>query len=161
MIPPASSPICPQPVAPSAPVERELLVARVKSAGLKVTTARIALLDVLARSKQPLTIDQLFLLAGSETCDLVTIYRSMAAFERAGVVYRSGFSERGAALYCPDAGGTRRYPLLRKGTEVIEDLDSESAAEIQTAIEKIKQRLHARGYEGLQHIVEFFALSAR
>src|SRR4030095_12125385 len=77
----------------------ELLVARLKSSGLRVTGPRIAILEALSTCSQPATIEQLFLKAGSTTCDLVTIYRSMAAFERAGVVYRSGFSERGAVLY--------------------------------------------------------------
>jgi Fur family transcriptional regulator, ferric uptake regulator len=143
------------------PFDRELLVARLKSSGLRVTLPRVALLDALAQTNQPTTIDQLFLRTGSATCDLVTIYRSMAAFEKAGVVYRSGFSERGAVLYCADVGGSRRYPLLRRGSEVIEELDSESSAELQAAIDKIMQRLRARGYEGLQHIVEFFAIPAR
>jgi Fur family transcriptional regulator, ferric uptake regulator len=142
------------------PLNRELLVARLKSFRLRVTAPRIALLHALAQTSQPSTIEQLFVKAGSTTCDLVTIYRSMAAFEKAGVVYRSGFSERGAALYNADVGGNRRYPVVRKGSAVVEELDSESSAELQAAIDKIKQRLQARGYAGLQHIVEFFAVSS-
>src|SRR5688572_32284576 len=138
----------------------DLLVARLKTSGLRVTGPRIAILEALAASTQPSTIEQLFVKAGSTTCDLVTIYRSMAAFEKAGVVYRSGFSERGAALYNADVGGNRRYPVVRKGSAVVEELDSESSAELQAAIDKIKQRLQARGYAGLQHIVEFFAVSS-
>ncbi len=139
-------------------LDREILAARLKSSGLRVTAPRIALLDALVRTSQPTTIDQLFTKAGNSTCDLVTIYRSMAAFERAGVVYRSGFSERGAVLYSTAAGGIRRYPVLRRGSSVIDELDSESSAELQVAIDKIKQRLQARGYQSLQHIVEFFAV---
>ena len=67
----------------------ELLVARLKSAGLKVTGPRIAILEALSSSTQPSTIEQIFLKSGNSACDLVTIYRSMAAFEKAGVVYRS------------------------------------------------------------------------
>ena len=144
--------------AASRPFTLDLLVARLKRAGLRVTAPRIAILEALASSTQPSTIEQIFLKAGGSTCDLVTIYRSMAAFERAGVVYRSGFSERGAVLYNADVGERRRYPVIRKGSAVIEELDSESCAELQATIEKIKQRLHSRGYEGLQHIVEFFAV---
>ena len=138
----------------------ELLVARLKAAGLRVTAPRIAILEALATSTQPSTIDQLFAKAGNSACDLVTIYRSMAAFEKAGVVYRSGFSERGAGLYNADVGERRRYPVIRKGTAVVEELDSESSAELQATIDRIKQRLQSRGYEGLQHIVEFFAVSS-
>src|SRR4030095_6643738 len=123
----------------------ELLVARLKSSGLRVTGPRIAILEALSTCSQPATIEQLFLKAGSTTCDLVTIYRSMAAFERAGGVYRSGFSERGAVLYNADIGERRRYPVIRKGSEIIEELDSESSAELQATIDKIKQRLQSRG----------------
>jgi Fur family ferric uptake transcriptional regulator len=138
----------------------ELLVARLKSSGLRVTGPRIAILEALSTCSQPATIEQLFLKAGNSTCDLVTIYRSMAAFERAGVVYRSGFSERGAVLYNADIGERRRYPVIRKGSEIIEELDSESSAELQATIDKIKTRLQSRGYDRLQHIVEFFAIPA-
>jgi len=138
----------------------ELLVARMKSAGLRVTAPRLAILEALASSNQPCTIDQLFSKASGSGCDLVTIYRSMAAFEKAGVVYRSGFSERGAVLYNADVGERRKYPLIRRGSSIIEELDSESSAELQATIDRIKQRLQARGYDRLQHIVEFFALPA-
>ena len=138
----------------------DLLVARLKTSGLRVTGPRIAILEALATSTQPSTIEQLFVKAGSSACDLVTIYRSMAAFEKAGVVYRSGFSERGAVLYNANVGERRKYPLIRKGSAVIEELDSESSAELQATIDRIKERLQSRGYERLQHIVEFFAVPA-
>lgn len=144
--------------APS-PFDRELLIAKLKARGLRVTAARIALLATLSSSPQSMTIEQLFLKIGSATCDLVTIYRAMAAFERAGVVYRSGFSERGAVLYNADFGGGRKYPLVSKGTSIVEELDQESAAELEATIGRIKHRLHARGYKALEHIVEFFAVS--
>jgi Fur family ferric uptake transcriptional regulator len=138
----------------------ELLVTRMKTSGLRVTGPRIAILEALAGSTQPSTIDQLFAKVSASGCDLVTIYRSMAAFEKAGVVYRCGFSERGAVLYNADAGERRRYPLIRKGSPIIEELDSESSAELQATIDRIKLRLQSRGYESLQHIVEFFAVPA-
>lgn len=138
------------------PLGREVLVARLKARGLRITSARIALLATLSSSRQPLTIEQLFLKASDTKCDLVTIYRAMSAFEKAGVVYRSGFSERGAALYNADLGEGRRYPLVSKGSETVEELDRESAAELDETINRIKDRLQARGYKGLEHIVEFF-----
>lgn len=144
----------------SSPYTLELLVARLKSAGLKVTAPRIAILQALSSSTQPSTIEQIFIKVSGSACDLVTIYRSMAAFEKAGVVYRSGFSERGAVLYNADVGERRRYPVIRKGSSIIDELDSESSAELQAIIEKIKLRLKSRGYEGLHHIVEFFAIPA-
>jgi len=141
---------------PFSGIERDLLVTRLKASGLRVTQARIALLNALSISTQPLTIDQLFAFTGDATCDLVTIYRSMATFEKAGVVYRSGFSERGAALYKADVGGGQRYPVVRKGSSLIDELDDESSAELRLTIDKIKRRLLGRCYEEVEYIVEFF-----
>lgn len=137
--------------------ERDVLVAKLRASGLRVTAPRIALLNALSMAGQPLTIDQLFSRAGDQTCDLVTIYRTMAAFERSGVVYRNGFSARGAVLFSVDRGGARKYPLLCKGSAVAEELDDESSRELRDTIDRIKNRLRARGYGELDHIVEFFA----
>jgi Fur family ferric uptake transcriptional regulator len=138
--------------------DRDLLVAKLRTFGLRVTSPRIALLNALASAGQPLTIDQLFSRTGDQTCDLVTIYRTMAAFEKAGVVYRSGFSARGAALFSVVTSGARKYPLLCKGSAVAEELDDESSRELRVTIERIRNRLRARGYGELEHIVEFFAV---
>src|SRR6476620_10527362 len=110
--------------ASGATLDRQLMLAKLKGHGLRVTSPRVTLLDVLCGMSQPATIAQLFARtekAGQATCDLVTIYRTMAAFEKAGVVYRSGFSERGAVLYSTHVGGSRRYPLVQRGTSVVEE----------------------------------------
>ncbi len=138
--------------------DREELVSRLRAFGLRVTAPRIALLNALSGSGQPMTIEQVFSRTGDQTCDLVTIYRTMAAFERAGLVYRSGFSTRGAVLFNLHNGGNRKYPLLRKGSAVAEELDDESSRELGITIDRIRNRLRARGYGELEHIVEFFAV---
>ncbi|MDP3069896.1 MAG: transcriptional repressor [Opitutaceae bacterium] len=135
--------------------------ARLRKAGLRVTDQRIALIDLLSQCAQPVTIDRLFDLTGDDGCDLVTIYRTMSAFERAGLVYRSGFSDRGAALYSIATGSQRRYPLVRKGSAVVEHLDDASTDELQAAINNVVQRLKAQGYGELDYIVEFFVHESR
>lgn len=139
------------------PSDRDTLVAKLRAFGLRVTGPRVALLRALSSAGQPSTIDQLFSRTGDQTCDLVTIYRTMAAFEKAGLVYRNGFSSRGAVMFCLDTGGERRYPLIRKGSAIMEELDDESSRELRATIERIKSRLKARGYGELDHIVEFIA----
>ncbi len=134
---------------------------RLRKAGLRVTEPRLALLALLAECAQAITIERLFELMGDEGCDLVTIYRTMAAFEKAGIVYRSGFSDRGAALYSSQTGSPRRYPLVRKGSAVVEHLDETSTDELQVAINNVVQRLKAKGYGELDYIVEFFVHETR
>jgi Fe2+ or Zn2+ uptake regulation protein len=152
----------PLPSAPATPpaVHAEC-AARLRKAGLRVTEPRLALLALLGRCPQPVTIERLFELMGDDGCDLVTIYRTVSAFEKAGLVYRSGFSDRGAALYSSQTGSPRRYPLVRKGSAVVEHLDETSTGELQTAIDHVVQRLKARGYGELDYIVEFFVHDTR
>jgi Fur family ferric uptake transcriptional regulator len=142
---------------PGSVPDRVALVARLRTFRLRVTAPRIAVLEILSTAEQPLTIDQVFSKTGDGMCDLVTIYRAMAAFETAGLIYRCGFSTRGAAIFSLDNGGARKYPLLRKGSAVAEELDAESARELTVTIDRIRNRLKARGYGELDHIVEFFA----
>lgn len=142
------------------PTDRDAVVAKLRAFGLRVTGPRVALMRALAAAGKPCTIDQLFSQTGDQTCDLVTIYRTMAAFEKAGMVYRNGFSSRGAVMFCLDDGGVRRYPVIRKGSTITEELDDESSRELRATIERIKTRLKARGYGELDHIVEFIASGA-
>jgi Fe2+ or Zn2+ uptake regulation protein len=136
---------------------REAVIARLRSAGLRITQPRLALVSVLLESERPATIEQLFERAGSMAGDLVTFYRCVAAFEKAGVVFRTGFGERGASLYAMVGDSQRRYPLVRKGTSNIEHLDEELCSELHAAIERVQSKLRERGYGTVQHIVEFFA----
>lgn len=138
-------------------LDRDVLIARLKSRGVKPTAPRVALLDALTAAGRPLTIDQLYAQAANLTCDVVTVYRAINAFERAGVVYRSGYSETGAVLYSVRLGASRTYPVVQRGSSVIDSLDSESSAELELLIAKIKTRLEAKGYRTLEHVVEFFA----
>lgn len=145
------------PFAPPAVVDQDAIVLKLRLSGLRITQPRLALLSVLCRMHQPATIEQLYGQTGSDTCDLVTFYRCIAAFEKAGVVYRSGFGERGAALYFVASECQRRYPLIRKGTAQVEQLDEDLSIELHAVIESVQQKLRERGYRELEHIVEFFA----
>ena len=138
-------------------VDQDAIILKLRNSGLRITQPRLALLSVLCRMHQPATIEQLYSQTGSETCDLVTFYRCIAAFEKAGVVYRSGFGERGAALYFVASECQRRYPLVRKGTDEVEQLDEDLSIELHAVIESVQQKLRERGYRQLEHIVEFFA----
>ena len=154
--------ILPPPAARLVPApDKAELTDRLRKAGLRVTEQRLSLLATLGECAQPTTIEHLFATMGSEACDLVTIYRTMSAFERAGIAYRSGFSDRGAALYSTETGRPRRYPLVRKDSAVIEHLDEDTTGELQAAIDNVVLRLKAKGYGNLDYIVEFFVHDTR
>ncbi|MEJ6621864.1 MAG: transcriptional repressor, partial [Opitutae bacterium] len=65
-----------------------------RSNGLRVTDQRRAILEVLAKSDTPRSAEETFAILPKETCDLVTAYRCLEQFEKAGVVQR-GVRENG------------------------------------------------------------------
>jgi Fur family ferric uptake transcriptional regulator len=136
----------------------ELATARLKAAGLRITQARLAILAVLSGRAQPTSIEHLHESVGAENCDLVTVYRCMAAFEEIGLVRRA-FFHNGTALYEINLGQPTRYHVVCKDTDRVEELDPETASELRRAIEVVQEKLRAKGYTEVSHIVEFFGLA--
>jgi Fur family ferric uptake transcriptional regulator len=141
-----------------APSAVELATARLKSAGLRITQPRLAILAALARRAQPTSIEQLHADVGTENCDLVTVYRCMAAFEEIGLVRRA-FFHNGTALYEMNLGQPTRYHVVCKSTNRVDEIDSATADELRRTIESVQEKLRARGYGEVGHIVEFFAVA--
>lgn len=140
----------------ASPVEQA--TARLKSAGLRITQPRLAILAALNNRAKPTTIEQLHEDVGCDNCDLVTVYRCMAAFEEIGLVRRA-FFHNGTALYEINLGEPTRYHVVCKSTDQVEELDAETSAELRHAIEGIQEKLRARGFTEVAHIVEFFAVA--
>lgn len=136
----------------------ELATAKLKSAGLRITQPRIAILAALSRRAQPSSIEQLHEDVGADNCDLVTVYRCMAAFEEIGLVRRS-FFHNGTALYEINLGQPTRYHFVCKATNQVQELDAQTAEELRHAIEQVQEKLRARGFNNVGHIVEFFGVA--
>lgn len=136
----------------------EFATARLKSAGLRITQPRLAILAALSNRPQPTSIEQIHEIVGADACDLVTIYRCMAAFEDIGLVRRA-FFHNGTSLYEINLGQPVHYHVVCKATNNVEELDGETSAELHTALSKIEDKLKARGYSGVGHIVEFFGVA--
>jgi Fur family transcriptional regulator, ferric uptake regulator len=136
----------------------DFATAKLKSAGLRITQPRLAILAALGNRLQPTSIEQIHELVGADACDLVTIYRCMAAFEEIGLVRRA-FFHNGTSLYEINLGKPMHYHVVCKATNNVEELDAETSAELHTALVKIEEKLQARGYSGVGHIVEFFGVA--
>ena len=136
----------------------ELATAKLKSAGLRITQPRLAILAALNKREQPTSIEQLHADVGAENCDLVTVYRCMAAFEEISLVRRT-FFHNGTALYEINLGQPTRYHVVCKATNCVEELDAETSDELRRAIELVQERLRARGYNDVGHIVEYFGVA--
>ncbi|HVU34940.1 MAG TPA: Fur family transcriptional regulator [Opitutaceae bacterium] len=136
----------------------ELATAKLKSAGLRITQPRLAILNALSKRSQPTSIEDLHLEVGSDNCDLVTVYRCVAAFEEIGVVRRA-FFHNGTAMYELNVGRPARYHVVCKTTNKVDELDTETTEELRRMIEAVEAKLRARGYNEISHIVEFFGVA--
>src|SRR5215475_6454424 len=136
----------------------ELATAKLKSAGLRITQPRLAILAAMSKRAQPTSIEQLHDDVGADNCDLVTVYRCMAAFEDIGLVRRA-FFHNGTALYEINLGQPTRYHVVCKSTNRVDELDSATTEELRRTIEAVQEKLRARGYGEVGHIVEFFGVA--
>lgn len=135
---------------------------RLKAAGLRITQPRIAILEALMKRSIPISIEQLHadLSASSgASCDLVTVYRCLAAFEELGLVRRC-FFHNGASLYQLSLDDTPTYHVVDKAQDSVAPLDADLAEELQAALRSIEEKLAARGYDQVSHLVEFFGQAA-
>src|SRR4051812_2921104 len=145
--------------APATIKERfETGLATLKRAGLRITRPRVALLNALSTHVQPVTVDQLHEDVGRKKCDLVTVYRCIATFEEMGLVQRCGFFPNGTVLYKMEARDVRRYHIVCRATNTLDDVDEETSRELRAAMSVVEEKLRARGYSELGHILEFFAV---
>ena len=130
--------------------------AALKKAGLRITQPRISILTALIERKQPSSIEQIHGDLAKDSCDLVTVYRCLAAFEEIGLVRRS-FYHNGTSLYTINLGETNTgYHFVCKETNQVEGIDAETTAELRRCVLMVEETLKARGHTDVTHMVEFF-----
>jgi len=112
----------------------------------------------MIRFGQPASIDQIHAELSHTSCDLVTVYRCLAAFEELGLVRRS-FLPSGTSLYEIAVEGDDRYHVICKKSNQVEEIDAETTADLRAAIAAIETKLKARGYGDVSHVVEFFGVA--
>ena len=136
----------------------EVACYKLKEAGLRITQPRVAILAALIRTGRPTSIDALHSDLGPNSCDIVTVYRCMAAFESIGLVRRA-FLINGTSLYEINLGDPNRYHVVCKQTNRVDELDAASANELRRAVQTVEDTLRSQGYSEVGHIVEFFGKS--
>ena len=144
--------------APATPSPLDEACPRLKAAGLRITQPRIAILTVLLAQAHPISIDQIFQRIAGNSCDLVTVYRCLGAFEEVNLVRRS-FSHNGTSLYAITLSGEISYNVRCKKTHSVETLDPVAVEHLREAIKAVEASLLAKGYTEISHSVEFFGLS--
>ncbi|HXQ80649.1 MAG TPA: transcriptional repressor, partial [Opitutaceae bacterium] len=136
----------------------ELACYKLKEAGLRITQPRVSILAALIRAGRPTSIDTLHGDLGTNSCDIVTVYRCMAAFESIGLVRRA-FLINGTSLYEINLGDPNRYHVVCKQTNKVQELDAASVSELRRAVQLVEDTLRAQGFAEVGHIVEFFGKS--
>jgi len=133
-----------------------LACAHLKKSGLRITQPRIAILSALIKRGQPASIEQIHGDLAQDSCDLVTVYRCLSAFEEIGLVRRS-FYRNGTSLYAINLGETNTgYHFVCKDNSQVEAIDAETTAELRRCVLQVEETLRAKGYTDVTHMVEFF-----
>lgn len=136
----------------------EAACAQLRSAGMRITQPRIAILTAIINRGQPTSIEQIHGELAPGPCDLVTVYRCLGAFERIGLVRRS-FFHNGTSLYELNSGAAHRYHVVCKATNRVAPIAPELTAELRESIRRIEESLRQAGYENVSHVVEFFGVA--
>ncbi|MDR1282858.1 MAG: transcriptional repressor [Opitutaceae bacterium] len=129
---------------------------RLKKSGLRITQPRIAIINVLMQHEVPVSIEQIFEELDRDSCDLVTVYRCLGAFEEIGLVKRS-FFHNGTSLYHLTDRADTVYHIACKETNAVTVLDPETTAEVSGLLRKVEKTLEDRGFTDITHMLEFFA----
>ncbi|MBC2593342.1 transcriptional repressor [Ruficoccus amylovorans] len=117
----------------------------------RITEPRKAMLAVLVEQSRPLSAEQLHQLVGSDKADLVTIYRSLEAFEKAGIVQRFNLEAGGKALYELVAENHHHHHIICRKCHRAEKLDFCEA-------EKLEALAKNLGYENVSHVLELYGV---
>lgn len=121
-----------------------------RDAKMRVTKPRTGILAALIKRNGPTSIEQLHQDLAKRACDLVTVYRCLAAFEKIGLVRRS-FLHSGTSLYEITFGTPQHYHVICKTCATAERVEYFS-------VEGMERLLKDRGYSELSHVVEFFGV---
>ncbi len=123
---------------------------RMRESRLRVTAPRRALLHILTAEHGPFSIDELHRRLPEDRCDVVTVYRSVAAMEEAGLVRRCDFGD-GVYRYEFDHGDRHHHHLICRRCTRVETLDLCVA----DTLERLAREM---GYQELSHVMEVFGV---
>lgn len=130
--------------------QTEKMIAALQHAGLRVTSQRIALLQVIAETEDHPEVEELHRRAQilDPKVSIATVYRTAAVLERAGMIQRHIFE-----------GARARYERVDKvHHDHIVDLESGEIVEFQSdRIEQLQSEIAAlMGYDVIHHRLELY-----
>lgn len=117
---------------------------------LRITRPRKAILEVLLEKAVPATIEEIHQKLEPGLCDLATVYRCLAAFEKLELVRRCHFHD-GTSLYEIDLGPDHHHHIVCTACKKVEPLDF-------CVVEGLERLVRERGYRDVSHMLEFFGI---
>jgi Fe2+ or Zn2+ uptake regulation protein len=127
----------------------ETAIARLRTRALRITEPRKAMLRVLSAAPAPVSVEDIHLALGGGAADLVTVYRSIEAFEKAGLVQRHPL-ESGKNLYTL-SGLDHHHHIMCRECGRIDDIDG-------CAAEKFEKAARDLGYQKIFHVFEIYGV---
>ena len=127
------------------------LIEELRRYQLRVTEARIAILQVLVEKHGPFTVEEIYKQITKKTCDLATIYRSLSSLEKTGLIRRCEFGDGTARYELSEHENHHHHHLICRYCKKFEVLDDCELQEIDRVAKK-------RGYEEISHSLEFFGI---
>ena len=104
------------------------------NAKLKNTASRLAVLEMLSEIKYPATVEDLYKSLGKNKVDLVTLYRTLASFEKRGILRRVDL--RKDAVYY-ELNTDHHHHIVCTNCDKIEDFEN---SEIEKVLGKIAKK---------------------
>lgn len=122
-----------------------------QDASLKSTAPRLAILESLAKTKKPTSAQELHKALAKKGIDLVTIYRTLASFEKAALVKRLDL-RKDAVFY--ELSGTHHHHIVCTSCGDMEDFET---CDMESLSKKIAGK--AKKFKAVsQHSLELFGV---
>ncbi len=123
---------------------------RLRSSGLKLTSARSRILELLTKSHGPFTIEEIHEGLTGQDCNLVTVYRTLASLENAGLVRKYEIGDRVARFeyLCEDHP---HHHLICTECKRIEVLEAD-------LLSSIRKSANQKGFASLNPSIDIFGI---
>lgn len=121
-----------------------------RESGFRITRNRTHMVKILMQLDRPVTAEELRQRAGFGETDLVTVYRNLETFERAGFLQRL-LMENGTQLFEMVAPGDHYHHLICRECHRVEPIDYCLA-------EELTRHARRRGFSDVSHTLEIFGL---
>jgi Fur family ferric uptake transcriptional regulator len=133
----------------------EKFIRILRSAGLKATPIRLAMMDLFSRQHALLSVEEVHLGLNKSGANLVTIYRSVKSFEEAGILISTELGD-GVVRYefrpgLSELNAHHHHHVVCRVCKKIESFES-------CQIERSPTEVRALGYTDLDHRLDFFGI---